>query len=260
MPVAVERYLANIVPIAVLRQAPFGFSLQRVIASASSISATDVDVWEAGGSLTYSSLAEAHEIFSSSALDTSAGTGARTILVEGLNSTYAEISEIVALAGATPVLLVNSYLRINSIKVLTSGSLGFAQGTITLRAVTGAVVKAVISPGLANGASLNSQYTVPANKTAYIMGVKYSSDLGVTKFSLLTRPLGQVFYAVDKFQTDLTAVTPPFFSPIPVEEKTDIKIMARRANGPSSIVYVNYDMLIGPKSLSAIRSFAQPAI
>lgn len=82
-------------------------------------------------------------LVSSSANDAAAGTGARTVLVSGVNSSYVAQSETVTLNGATPVALTNNYMTINSMVVLTVGSGGVAAGTLTLAA--GGVTHATIA-------------------------------------------------------------------------------------------------------------------
>jgi len=73
-------------------------------------------------------------LVSASASDTAAGTGARTVAVSGVNSSYAVQTETVTLNGVTPVALTKNYMMINSLTVLTAGSNGFPVGIITLAA------------------------------------------------------------------------------------------------------------------------------
>jgi hypothetical protein len=57
-------------------------------------------------------------------------TGARIILVQGLDSLYNPIQETVLLNGTTKVSTLQSYIIVNFIRVLTAGSLGSNQGYI----------------------------------------------------------------------------------------------------------------------------------
>jgi len=75
-------------------------------------------------------------VLSSSVLDTSAGTGARTINVMGLDANYVLQSEIVTLNGVTPVNTVNTFIRVHSASIQTAGSGGVNAGTITVRQTT----------------------------------------------------------------------------------------------------------------------------
>ena len=62
-------------------------------------------------------------ISSADANDTSAGTGARTVKVDFLDSTYAEFSETLTLNGQTAVSTSSSdCFRVNTMTVLTAGT------------------------------------------------------------------------------------------------------------------------------------------
>ena len=105
-------------------------------------------VWGVGGGTAYVQLTTgtALEAVSSSANDASAGTGARTILITGVDSSYLPFKETVTLNGVTPVALANtSVIAINSAKVLTSGSGLTNAGNVDIRAVSGSLIKRRIS-------------------------------------------------------------------------------------------------------------------
>lgn len=50
------------------------------------------DVWSGGGAYPWMTASTALEILSSSANDASAGTGARTVIINGLSDAYAEVA------------------------------------------------------------------------------------------------------------------------------------------------------------------------
>lgn len=91
------------------------------------------DVQSNGGTLNIPSAAAATTIVSSNANDTAAGTGARTVKIKGIDDNYSKLEETASLNGATPVALVGSYFRINSIEVLTAGSGGSNAGIIDVK-------------------------------------------------------------------------------------------------------------------------------
>lgn len=93
---------------------------------------TPETIWPGGGVLAFPSAAAATTIVSSSASDTSAGTGARTVIVEGLLAGYVANSETVTLNGTTPVSLASNYLRINRVSVASAGSGLTNAGTLTV--------------------------------------------------------------------------------------------------------------------------------
>jgi len=200
-------------------------------------------VWAQGGTYTYPATATVMKISSSSASDTSAGTGARTISIAGLDANYNEISETVILNGQTEVNTVNSYLRISRMFVATAGSGATAVGTIY--AGTGTVtagVPANIFGMIAINANQTQMafWTVPAGYTLYLMGVFYTSGNATanawTNFQLIQRPLGGVFRQQSSTRTAGSGdFVLDFHTPISFAEKTDIEIRAVASAGASNV-------------------------
>jgi len=79
-------------------------------------------VWAQGGLYSYLSSASILKVSSSSTADDSAGTGARTVQLYGLDANYNEINETVTLDGQTAVNTTNSFLRINRMVVRSAGT------------------------------------------------------------------------------------------------------------------------------------------
>lgn len=127
------------------------------------------DLWNGGGEYTgfNATAAETVEVFSSDAVDASAGTGARTLKVIGLGAGFVSQSEDVILNGTTPVNTVNEYIRLDRALVLTAGSGGMNAGDITIRQnVTTANVFAVMPIG--GNRTLIACYTIPFGKVGYV--------------------------------------------------------------------------------------------
>lgn len=128
------------------------------------------DLWSGSGVYTgFPSAAETVRVVSSSANDTSAGSGARTIRISGLNSSGEFQSEIVTLNGLTPVTTTNIYLRVNRCFVVTSGSsnLAFNAGDITVsQGITTSNVFAIIEVG--TNISRCAAYTIPLATTGVL--------------------------------------------------------------------------------------------
>ncbi len=136
----------------------------------------------------------AMEVVSSSASDTAAGTGARTVRVTGvLGTTYLPFTEDISLNGTTPVPLVNTTaVAINSLKVLTAGSGLRNAGTINCRVVSGGAIKRTIGTpsGSLLGASQDQDflYTIPAGYVGLLKTISVSaySNTGAALVSLQT--------------------------------------------------------------------------
>lgn len=75
-------------------------------------------------------------IVSTSALDTSAGTGARTLYLSGLDQEFKLKTETITMNGTTPVQTVNSYIHIRDCYNLTCGSTSVNQGNISFITAT----------------------------------------------------------------------------------------------------------------------------
>lgn len=152
----------------------------------------------AGAGLPASAAAET--ISSGSANDAAAGTGARTVLVSGLDANYNPISETIILNGQTAVSLVNQYLRINDMEVMTAGSGGKNAGILYIG--TGTVttgVPAVIIAGVAIGDNrLKSvRFSVPVGNSLAV------AELSMTGFDV-SATLG----TSDKVTVDLKQLNP----------------------------------------------------
>ena len=130
------------------------------------------DIWEGGGVYPFLAAAATLAVSSASAADTAAGTGARTVLVSGLNSSYNTITETVTLNGTTPVNTVNQFLRVNLFTTVTSGSGGVNAGDLTLRVTGGGTIQSIARAGYGFGRS--AIYTVPAGFTFFMTSAVFS--------------------------------------------------------------------------------------
>ena len=139
--------------------------------------------------------AETVSIVSSDATDTSAGVGARTIILYGLDTSLLEISETITLTGTTPVVSTLLYKRLDRVKVVTAGTTGHNVGDITInQSTTTAVVFAVV-PATYNSTMI-AAITVPSNKTAYL--VSQTASIGgkataAASIRIQSRATGEVF-------------------------------------------------------------------
>jgi hypothetical protein len=107
------------------------------------------------------------QVVSSSANDTLAGTGVRTIHIHYLDNNYVANTMDINMNGVTPVLTIpTNILRINAMHATSVGSNGDAVGNISLQAVGGAVTYAYLNAGHAR--ARHPVYTVPAGKTAFL--------------------------------------------------------------------------------------------
>jgi hypothetical protein len=139
---------------------------------------TQVSVWPLPSLITFPAAALQMKVSSSSANDTSAGTGARTVLVQGLDADYNEVTELVTLNGQTAVTMTASLLRVNYAYVVTAGSGNSSAGNIyigtgTVTAGVPATVYDIIK--LDYNVTTTGSYTIPAGYTGYVSQGLFSS-------------------------------------------------------------------------------------
>lgn len=145
------------------------------------------DVWSVGGLVPWPLTAAETTIVST---DAEVG-GAIDCRVSGLLTGWVEAEEDAVLDGTTPVVLVNEFIRVNRIQVLTSGVNGPNIGNIQVKHDTS--VLAQVDVGM--GQTLMAAWTAPDNYT-YVNLTKWwvtatnSIQGAVIKVALLTRPSG----------------------------------------------------------------------
>jgi len=203
----------------------------------SSVENTLETIWAEGGLYSYLTAATVLKVSSSSTDDSSAGTGARTVQLYGLDGDYNEINELVTLNGQTVVNTTQSFLRINRMIVRSAGSSGANAGVIyagTGTVTTGvpANVYASINGVTGSNQSLMALWTVPAGYTAYMLQYDVSNGTtsntpAVCKLILAVRTYGEVFQAKDvKSLTTGMHVEESFAIPQKITEKSDIEVRA----------------------------------
>lgn len=144
------------------------------------------------------------EILSSSANDTSAGTGARTVLITYYDQTCAgPFTETVILNGTGVVLTSNTNICfIEKMEVVTAGSTGSNVGTITIRTIADAVI-GTIAP--TNNQTFWAHHYVATGKICNITGISCGHN-GTTVgsgalFTLQSKPLNNA-NAIEKQISD----------------------------------------------------------
>jgi len=117
------------------------------------------------------------EVVSNSANDTAAGTGARTVTVSYLDSAYTARTAVLSMNGLTPVAVPLPVMRVNSLRVSTSGTFGASNaGALSVRLAGGlGATYAYLRAG--NGLARSSLYTVPTGQTFDI----YSMVLAINR-------------------------------------------------------------------------------
>ena len=187
------------------------------------IDATE-DVWSGGGLYPWMTGATSLEILSASAADAAAGTGARSVVIVGLNAAYAVVTQTVTLNGVTPVAIPTSLFRINNAYIISAGSGQVNAGDITIRDAGAGTTRAVLPLGF--GTVRQSQYTVPAGFTLALSSLSYgivrpdsSRDVAVSGY------VGFPTLGIYQIYAEISIGSNPFginlLAPFPIGEKTD---------------------------------------
>lgn len=197
-------------------------------------------IWQQGGLYSYPPSASTMTVSSSDTNDTSAGTGARTVQIAGLDGDYNEVSETITLNGQTAVTTTISFIRVNRALVLTAGSgeanagiIYVGTGTVTL-GVPANVYTTINGDG--TNQSLQAFWTVPANYDAYIHQTNISTGNSsntpaVLKTLLVARPYGGVFNSKEIIVLTDGNHLQRYSFPIKLTEKTDIEFRAQSSSG-----------------------------
>ena len=147
-------------------------------------------MWEGSSLYPWPSTARELNIVSSSTNDSSVGTGARTIEIQGLDSNWDLVTNTYTLNGTTAVVTTgDSYLRVFRARIVTAGTSGTNEGTISIKDNVSSVVLAYISyDTIGMGQTLMAVYTIPNGKTGYIINLNVSSSKDSEhRFRFMTR-------------------------------------------------------------------------
>jgi len=208
-------------------------------------------IWNGGGDYTGfdATVEDTIDVSSSDANDTSAGTGARTVELQGLDGEYREVSETVVLGGTSTVTTTQKFLRMHRGVVRTAGTGAGNAGAITAQA-TGTSDHTFMVLPIGYNQTMIAAYTVPGGKDACLTSW-YSSLSGKTNANasirLLMRPLGQTFQVKEEFT--LRAAGSSYVQReyrVPkdsIPEKTDIKVMAD-TDANNTAIAAGFDLIL----------------
>jgi hypothetical protein len=205
-------------------------------------------VWSNSSLYVYPTSATVVKVSSTSADDTSAGTGARTVQVEGLDANYNEASEVITLNGQTPVLTTKIFIRVFRAFVITAGSGGTAAGTISVGdGVVTAGVPAIVYAEIPFGENqtLMAMWTVPAGYTLYISrGTFSAASNNAAQYVLgkfMVRPFGGVFRNVADITVNSNVFGYDFEVPLAVREKSDIEARSIALAGTNFYITASFE-------------------
>lgn len=232
---------------------PFGISVQRgLVDNFSAINKfgfndlvpTSFEVLALGSAnFTYPTSAGVVTVVSDDTDDTSDGTGARTIKLEGLDGDYNPITETLTMNGTTNVVGSETFLRLFRMSVETAGSNGGLEGTIT--ATIGGNEMARMESEYDNQ-TLQANYTIPRNKRGYLTRIQITStkDNKEAMVGLFTRELNSVFKVKQLVEIYRNNIVVDFPAPLLIPEKTDIELKAKNLSSGNVSIGATFDLFL----------------
>ena len=125
-----------------------GYSMVNKFGYNPSIGSTAFEtIWETGGLLIFQTTAQTVNVVSNDVNDDVAGTGARTLRIQGLDSSFDLVEETLDMDGTTTVTTTQTFLRVFRMSVETAGT----------------------------GQTLMAVYTIPNGYTGYLLSLNVSS-------------------------------------------------------------------------------------
>jgi hypothetical protein len=216
-------------------------------------------IWD-GSSLypfgtTYATTAFQISVSSSDANDTSAGTGARKVVVIYLDANWAEQTVEITLSGQTPVTYtLDTAIRVYRAYVSEVGSGGTAAGDIYIYDNASATVTAGVPDEfyakitLGENQTLMAVYTVPANHTLYLTRASVSSgtELGSAFITgkVVCRKQNEPFRTQSKATFNEGFIDFDWELPLKIAEKTDIEVRAICSKAQSNAVAASFQGIL----------------
>jgi len=205
-------------------------------------------IWDGGDIYTYIATAETVAVTSTSGADSATGTGARTVEIQGLDANHNLVYETLTVGGGAGT---QEFLRVFRAKVVTAGTSGINEGTISITSSDTSTELAQIgvdgsgSNAAGRGQTFMALYTVPAGKTAYLtqwtVGCGKQNTDAVATF--LARPEGGAWNAKDIITVSATTYAKDYKIPLQFTEKTDIEIRAYSTTN-NSLVSSTFNLLL----------------
>lgn len=208
-------------------------------------------IWEGTGMYTFITTAIKLRVKSGgNVADDIAGTGARTLTIEGLDASYLEITETLDLAGASAsVDTTNLFLRVNRASIASTGTAqGSNIGIIVLETTSGTELARILSDV---GQTNLGVFTIPDNKRGFITRISVNSDTlrgGNVRLNIAcppqtgSAPFGpkRTIWKRSGFNGNIETLITTY---IELEARTDMEFVGSMTNG-SGRLELEFDILI----------------
>lgn len=218
------------------------------------VGTTPETIWLQGAAYTWPTAAATLEVTSTDdTADAVAGTGALTVVLEGLDANYDELTETVTMTGQTAATTTGSFLRLHRMYVATAGSGNTNAGTIYAANSSGTHSSGVPTDvsliystiGADEGQTLQAFYTIPNGYTGYITNISAGSQDGTNATTMIfrARTQGGAFRTREKFIVFKGSFDRPHDIPYVFAEKTDLEIQGDAAAATTDVA-ANFDLIL----------------
>ena len=163
------------------------------------------------------------------------------VLIQGLDSDYNEISEVILTNGTASVTTSNTYFRIN--KLIQVGGLAVGNISITDSGITYGQINAGV------GTSQMAQWTIPAKHSFYIDRISgWSATANANKYLVFRNRSDVDGGAVTSYSTGQATFTNNFEvirqTPFRIDQKTTLRFDAKSSSGSNEVSYAVEGILI----------------
>ena len=212
-----------------------------------------------GGVYAWPTSASQLRISSSTAADTAAGTGARSIKLQGLDANFDPISETIAMAGTSTAVTSQSFIRMNRARIVDCGSYntltaGGNAGTITINTGSSAPMAQInVDTLVGMGQTQIARYTAPAGLFMYINSAFISVDSNqaadVAMFARDDADATSAPFGTRRLQIELDGLKAPLpwnpDTPLgPYQPMTDVWWAAKAS--VNTAVTVDFEIILSP--------------
>lgn len=186
---------------------------------------------------------------STSANDTAAGTGARTIRLTYLTATFELKTEIVVLNGTTAVATANGDIAyVESIVVLTAGSAGGNVGTIQLWTANNGTGVAWATIAASDNQTFWAHHYVPAGVTCYVLSMTTGATVvagqcNLNMLDLATPNAVQLQVGMTLVHAAANSWDHTFAIPLAIPEKSLIWLVERPVAATASTALAGFEYL-----------------
>lgn len=212
------------------------------------------DIWTHGGLFNYLTVPSILNVTSLSPLDTLLGVGMRTMVVEGLDENWDEVTETIEMNGTAIVLTATTYIRVNRMYCVESGTSDTNVGEVHIFAGTATaglpddelLVYNQISPLL--GQTLTAAYAIPAGRSAYLMSGFATTDdvakpITITMYNRVNADLETASWRVAINFKTTRVFEKEYDIPIKLPPKTDLRVQVA-ATANNTYVSAGFDLVL----------------